>query len=873
VSTQRDAAPVPGPVPPERMAEVHRRAEARVASMLGGDRGASDPAQLARLMHEIGVHQVELEIQNEELRQAHEALELSRDRYVDLYERAPVGYVTLDMHGFIIEANRVASSLLGVPHPRMIGRRLGEFVVAGDQARLIQHQVAMASGEAPETLELNLSRPPDGEITVALEMVLVPEPVHRTAHCRVALLDISERARMQQDVARLAAIVASSEDAIISRDLDGRIATWNDGARRLFGREAAEMLGRTMEELVPDEFRPHEAGLLYRLAQGETIAHVETERLARDGVRLPVSMSLSPIRDEHGQVTGSALIARDISERRRADRALRERVRQLDVLAQASQALILGEQDPAAMRRDLFERVRSATGSEICLNYGAGVDDESELVLLSAWGLSEAQQTELAIVPIDDSLAGLVARRRAGLIIEELQSSELPQARRLKAVGARCYAGYPLLAHDRFYGVAAFASTSRERFRRGDLLVINTLCDQVAAMLERMRLTAELRQSEQTLKRADKAKDDMIATLAHELRNPLAPIRNAVTILRRESADAKQVAWCRDIIERQVVQMTHLLEDLLDASRLTRNKIELRVERFPLRRPIEQAVEATQHLMEAQRHRLKLHLPEEPVIVHGDLTRLTQVFANLLNNAAKYSNPGSDILLSVAREGEQVRIAVRDQGIGIAAEQLPLIFRMFSQLAPALDRSGGGLGIGLALARGLVEQHGGTLEAHSDGAGQGSEFVVRLPVGTAPPQVNGAAAQAANHDPPPHRLLVVDDNVDAAQTLAAMLALHGQDVRTAFSGYEALQIAEAWRPDVAVLDIGMPGLNGYELCERLREQSHGRPPLLIACTGWGQEADRERAHAAGFDFHLVKPIEPAALLRLLAAADADPLPG
>jgi PAS domain S-box-containing protein len=869
VSEHLDAMPMPDAVPPERMAEVHRRAEARVASMLSQDKGA-DPAELARLMHELGVHQVELEIQNEELRRAHEALELSRDRYVDLYERAPVAYVTIDMHGFIVEANQVAAGLLGVPQPRMIGREMAEFIAPADQARLVQHQIDVARGEEPGTIELRLLRTTRDEITVALGMVMVTDPIHRTAHCRVALSDVSERARLQEDVARLAAIVASSEDAIISRDLEGCIVSWNDGARRLFGRQATEMLGRTMEALVPEEFRPHEAGLLYRLAQGETIAHVETERLARDGVRLPVSMSLSPIRDEHGQIIGSSLIARDISERRRADKALRERVRQLDVLAQAGQALILGEQEPAAMRRDLFERVRAATGSEICLNYGAGIDDESDLVLLSAWGLSDQQQAELAVVPIGDSLAGLVAQRRAGLVVEDLQASELPQARRLKAVGARCFAGYPLLAHDRFYGVVAFACTSRERFRRGDLLVINTLCDQVAAMLERMRLTSELRQSEATLKRADKAKDDMIATLAHELRNPLAPIRNAVTILRREDADADQVAWCRDIIERQVVQMTHLLEDLLDASRLSRNKIELRVERFPLRRPIEQAVEATQHLMASQHHALKLQLPEEPVIVHGDLTRLTQVFANLLNNAAKYSDPGSEIQLIAEREGDQVRIAVRDHGIGIAAEQLPLIFHMFSQLAPALDRSGGGLGIGLALARGLVEQHGGTLEAHSDGAGHGSEFVVRLPVGTAPPQGNGAAAQAAHADPPPHRLLVVDDNVDAAQTLAAMLSLHGQDVRTAFSGYEALQVAEAWRPDVAVLDIGMPGLNGYELCQRLREQSHGRPPLLIACTGWGQEADRERAHAAGFDFHLVKPIEPATLLRLLNVADADP---
>ncbi len=870
VSTRPGDAPASAPVPRERLAEVHRAAEARVAAILDRSDAGESPAELARLMHELGLHQVELELQNDELRRAYRALELSRDRYLDLYERAPVGYVTMDMHGFIVDANRVAGELLGLPHPRLVGRRLDEFVMPEDVPRLVQHQHDLAGAREARTLELQVGAAGGAQRVAHLEMTLVADSEHRVAHCRVALFDASERARMQDDVARLAAIVASSEDAIISRDLEGRIDSWNDGARRLFGREASEMMGRTMNELVPEEFLPHEAGLLYRLAQGETIAHVETERIGRGGVRLPVSMSLSPIRDERRRIVGSALIARDISDRRRADRALRERVRQLDVLAQASQALILGELDPAAMRRDLFERVRAATGSEICLNYGAGVDDDSDLVLLSAWGLSDQQQAELAVVPIDDSLAGLVARRRAGLVIENLQDNELPQARRLKLAGARCYAGYPLLAHERCYGVAAFASTSRDQFRRGDLLVIKTLCDQVAAMLERMHLTTELRQREQTLKRADKAKDDMIATLAHELRNPLAPIRNAVTILRRESANPKQVAWCRDIIERQVVQMSHLLEDLLDASRLTRNKIELRVERFALRQPIDQAVEATQHLMESQRHPLRVELPAEPVIVHGDLTRLTQVFANLLNNAAKYSDPGSEIILRAEREGEHVRIAVRDRGIGIAAEQLPLIFKMFSQLTPALDRSGGGLGIGLALARGLVEQHGGTLQAYSEGAGQGAEFVVRLPVGTAPPQPGAQAVASAGTDPAPRRLLVVDDNVDAAQTLAAMLALHGQDVRTAFSGYEALQIAEGWRPDVAVLDIGMPGLNGYELCERLREQSHGRPPLLIACTGWGQEADRERAHAAGFDFHLVKPIEPAALLRLLTVVQADP---
>jgi PAS domain S-box-containing protein len=795
-----------------------------------------------------------------------------RDHYRDLYDRAPVGYATLDAHGAIAEANQVAAALLDVPHPRMLGSPLADYVGLADQPRLGQMQASVLAGEPAQAIEVELVRPGGSRRWALLDMVLAHDEASGLPQCRVGLVDIGEQLHMRGGVARLAAIVESSEDAIISRDIDGRVDSWNDGARRLFGATADEMLGCTMDSLVPEELQPQEAGLLWRLAHGETVAHLETERLARGGVRVPVSMSLSPIRNAQGRMVGSALIARDISERRRADRALRERLRQLDVLSQASQALILGEQDVATMRRELFERVRGAVGSEICLNYDVA-DDGETLELLSAYGLDAAQRAEMAKAASHESLCGLVARRGVKVVIEDLQSAELPQARWLKAVGARCYAGYPLVAHGRTYGVAAFASTSRDGFRSGDLLVIKSLCDQLSAMLERGRLIAELRTSERTLKRADRAKDDMIATLAHELRNPLAPIRNAVAILRRDAHQPQQVAWCRDIIERQVVQMTHLLEDLLDASRLVRQKIELRVERLALARVIGQAVEATQPLIQGQRHRLHVQLPEEPVLVDGDLTRLTQVFANLLNNAAKYSNAGSEIQLVGEREagGGWIRVSVRDWGIGIAPEHMPQIFRMFAQLRPALERSGGGLGIGLALARGLVEQHGGSLGATSDGVGLGSTFTVRLPV-AAGSVADAAAARARDGDVrlQAHRVLVVDDNVDAAQTLAAMLSLHGQDTRTAYSGAQALELADAWPPDAAVLDIGMPDLNGYELCSRLRARPTPQRPLLIACTGWGQDADRERALAAGFDFHLVKPIEPAVLLRLLATLDEPP---
>ena len=845
--------------------DLRHEAEARIARLLGRPSSVADTESMERLVHELGVHQVEIEMQNEELRQAQAALEASRDRYVNLYEQAPVGYVTFGLDSVVVTANRLAASLAAVLQADMTGRRLTDFVAMEDRPRFQQHLARLVRGDGQQMLELRLA-PPQGEARwVTLQMTLVPDEKGRP-QCRAALIDISGRVRMQEGVARLAAIVSSSEDAIISRDLAGLITSWNGAAGRMFGRD--DMLGQTMDRLVPANRRAEEADLLQRLRNGEKIAHLESERIGRSGVLLPISISLSPIRDERGRVIGSAMIARDISERRRADRALHQRLRQLDVLSHAGQALIMGDPGGASLRRELFERVRAAIGCEIHLDYGVG-ETPDRLVLLNSHGLSDMQRADMTQVQTGDTLCSMAAQQRSHLVMSHLAATDWPPARRLKATGALCYAGFPLLTQGRLYGVAAFASTTRDRFAESDLQVMQTVCDQVSAMLERSRLLEELHVSEQSLKRADRAKDDFIATLAHELRNPLAPIRNALGVMRRGNlGDQGQLGWCRDVIERQVTQMSRLLEDLLDVSRLTRNKVELRRDRIELRQAIDQALETTQPLIESQGHHLLLDLPEQPIVLHGDLMRLTQVFANLLNNAAKYTDAGGEIALQVLAEGDRVRVSVRDNGIGIEALQLPRVFDMFAQLAPALERSGGGLGIGLALSRGLVELHGGTMEARSAGIGRGSEFVVHLPIVLAakPADAVPAAQPAAPASPalPPRRLLVADDNVDAASSLAVLLSLHGQEVRTAFSGLEALRVAEEWHPDVAVLDIGMQDMNGYELCRRLRAQGWGRNLLLIACTGWGQDTDRELAREAGFDHHMVKPVDPEAMLRLLS---------
>jgi PAS domain S-box-containing protein len=844
---------------------LRQRIEVRLADKLRERVENIGKADIDWLVHELGVHQIELEAQNQELREVQGALEGSRNRYLALYAQAPVGYLTTGLNGLISDTNDLAARMLGGSPTGLRGRRLVERFEADDRASVQDAYKRVLLDRVPVTLEARLIPLQGAPLWVTARIAAVRHSESDSWQYNVALLDITERVQLQKERAQLAALVASSTDVIIGRDLEGRVQSWNRGAERLLGFSAEEMLNARLDRVLPPERRMEDGELQHRLRTGARVAPYESELQTSAGVPVPMLISLSPIYDERGRLIGSSLIGRDISERKRIERALHKRLRQLDLLSQAGQALIMAEPGVTPMQHELFDRVRLAVGGEMFLSYMS--DGPDSLRLVSAYGLSEELRAALSLVPIDDSLSGLAAVRRAPLLIENFQASELPQARLLQVEGVRSFAAFPLLARGEVLGVAAFATTTRERFREGDLQVIQTVCDQVSAMLERGRLLNELHAREDSLRAADRRKDDFIATLAHELRNPLAPIRNALGILRRSALPDPQLAWCRDVIERQITQMTHLLEDLLDVSRVTRNKIDLRRERVELQRVIEDAVETTRPLIDAQRHRLLLDLPAEPIVIFGDMTRLTQVVGNLLNNAAKYTDVGGEIALRVTLDGDNAVISVRDNGIGIEPQQVRKVFDMFAQLRPALERSRGGLGIGLSLARGLVELHGGSIEAHSEGPGRGSEFVVRLPAvhltGETAPQdetelpLDLAAGRSGR------RVLVVDDNADAAQTLATMLTLYGLDTRLAFGGKEGLRIAEEWRPDAAVIDIGMPQFNGYEVCRRIREQPWGEHVLLIACTGWGQDEDRQRARAAGFDVHLVKPIQPDEVLRIV----------
>jgi PAS domain S-box-containing protein len=505
--------------------------------------------------------------------------------------------------------------------------------------------------------------------------------------------DVTERTRAEEARARLAAIVESSDDAIVGKTLDGVIRSWNASAERLFGYTAQEAIGQSILLIIPPERQAEEKMILERLRRGERVDHFDTVRLAKGGRPIDISLTISPIRDSSGTIIGASKVARDITERKRTEEALRE---------------------------------------------------------------------------------------------------------------------------------------------------------------------------------ADRRKDEFLALLAHELRNPLAPLRNGLQVMRLASNDPQALSQTRAMMERQLGHMVRLIDDLLDVSRVSRNKMELRRARISLAEVVGHAIETARPQIDAAGLELTVSLPRQKIYLDADLTRLAQVVSNLLTNSAKYTERGGHVWLTAEQRPGELIVSVRDTGIGIPAEALPTIFDMFSQVDRSLERSRGGLGIGLALVKGLVEMHGGTVKAESPGPGKGSTFTVRLPTlesdpepaPTAPREVKSATGTGL-------RILVVDDNRDSTLSMAMMLQLMGDEVRTAHDGVAAVQAAETFQPHVILMDVGMPRMNGYEATRRIREQPWGQTINIIALTGWGQEGDRQRSQEAGCNGHLVKPVSLPDLQELLTRLRAN----
>jgi PAS domain S-box-containing protein len=618
----------------------------------------------------------------------------------------------------------------------------------------------------------------------------------------------------------LAAIVESSNDAIISKSLEGVIQSWNAAAERLFGYTAEQAVGRHISLIIPAERLTEEDDIIARLKEGKRIEHYETERLRRDGQLISVSLTISPIRDDAGNVVGASKIARDITERKRV-----ESDRQMFVTLVENSTDFIGICDvegvPFFVNRAGLEMI--------------GLDDieAARKIHVQEFFFPEDQMKIM-----DDFFPAVLKNGHGEIEI---------RFRHFKTGEARWMAYKVLTLTNAANEPVAFATVSQD-------------------VTERRRLEDNLRRLAANLSEADRRKNEFLATLAHELRNPLAPMSNMLEVVKRADGDSHIIKTAHETLERQLGQMIRLVDDLLDLNRVTYDRLELRRDEVELSSVIQQAVEVARPLIDSAGHHLVIDLPDEPVYLHADQARLAQVFGNLLNNSSKYTRAEGMVSLTVKREGDEVVVTVKDNGAGIPQDKLDSIFDMFMQVDRTSERSQGGLGIGLTLVKRLTEMHGGSIEARSAGEGQGSEFIVRLPVLKRPAMQGRAGPDMESDLQPQRRILIVDDNRDSADSLAMLMEITGNKTYMAHDGVEAFEAVEKYRPEVVLLDIGLPKLDGYEVCRRVREQPWGKDIVVIALTGWGQEDDRRRSEEAGFNGHLVKPVDYDELLDLLGSS-------
>ena len=549
----------------------------------------------------------------------------------------------------------------------------------------------------------------------------------------------------------------------------------------------------------------------------------------------------------------------------------------LRMLAEASRALAAASLDVGSVLAAIAAQVLAHVGQSCAISLASPDGDWLEMATVQDQDPErERLQRQMAgtlRIRRGEGLSGKVLATERPVLLPSVAPNELAWraapalASRVEALRVQSVMCVPLRSRGRTLGTIATSRFSEgQPFTADDLSLLEDLADRAALAIEHARLHEAEREARSRAEDADRRKDEFLAMLGHELRNPLAPLLMAIEILRQLPADEKSQAWARDAIARQVAQLSRLVDDLLDVSRISLGKIELRLEPLDLGAVAAQALEASRPLLADREHRVVVELPAAPVLVRGDAVRLTQAISNLLNNAAKYTDRAGQVRLRVASVGEQAIVAVSDTGIGISADMLGRVFELFAQGRQARDRSRGGLGVGLSLVKRLVEMHGGYVQVSSPGEGHGSEFVLGFP------RIDGATAP--ERDPLPatkpaaarRRVLVADDNIDAAEGLRHFLELRDQEVEVVHDGSAAERTLSRAEFEVILLDISLPGMDGLEVARRVRARTAQRRPLMIAITGLGRDEDRQSSIAAGFDHHLVKPIDPARLAALLETA-------
>ena len=738
--------------------------------------------------------------------------------------------LTTDTEGRITYINEVAQSLTGWSHTDALGQPL-------ERVFQIINEVTRKPVESPATRALRegivvglanhtvLIKKDGSECPIDDSAAPIRNEQGHVSGCVLIFRDVSAQRLIERDKANqlltarlLASIVETSNDAIISKSLDGVIQSWNAAAERVFGFTAEEAVGQNISLVIPPDRLADEGQIIAKLRAGQRIEHFETERVRNDGQRIIVSLTISPVKDAAGNVTGASKIVRDVTARKRT-----ERERQNFVTVVENSTDFIGMCDlqglPFFVNRAGLEMV--------------GLDD-----------IEQARRTPLQefFFPEDQ---GMIMNEFLPSVMANGHGEVEVRFRHFKTGEPRWMAYKVLVLTNAGNEPVGFATVSQD-------------------VTERKRLADDLRRLAADLAEADQRKNEFLATLAHELRNPLAPMSNMLEVVKHAGDDREVLKRAHDTIERQLGQMVRLVDDLLDLNRITYDRLELRRSEVELSSVIQQAVEVARPLIDAAGHDLTVELPEEPIYLNADRARLAQVFGNLLNNSSKYTRPNGRISVSAKRVDDEVVVTVKDNGAGIPQDKLDSIFDMFMQVDLTAERSQGGLGIGLTLVKRLAEMHGGSIEARSAGEGQGSEFIVRLPV-LSKASVAAQPEPAAAEPSPERRILIVDDNVDAADSLAMLLEITGNKTYMAHDGVEAVEAIAEHRPEVVLLDIGLPRLTGHEVCRQVRQQPWGKDIVMIALTGWGQEDDRRQSEEAGFNGHLVKPVDYDKLLELLSS--------
>ena len=739
--------------------------------------------------------------------------------------------ITTDTQGCITYINGVAESLTGWSDQDALGQPLDRvFRIVNESTRLpVENpatralQQGVVVGLANHTI---LIKKDGTECPIDDSAAPIRNEEGYVSGCVLIFRDVSAQRLVEREKASklhtarlLASIVESSNDAIIGKTLDGIIQSWNAAAEQLFGYTAEQALGQHISLVIPPERLTEEDQIIASLSAGKRIEHFETERVRSDGQRITVSLTISPIKDESGNVVGASKIARDITAQKRV-----ESDRQMFV------TLVENSTD--------FIGICDLEGVPFFINR-AGL----ELVGLN--DIEEARQTQIQEFFFPEDQAKIVNEFFPEVLNNGHGEIEI-RFRHFKTGEPRWMAYKVLALTDAANQPIAFATVSQD-------------------VTERRRLADDLRRLAADLSEVDRRKNEFLATLAHELRNPLAPMSNMLEVVKRANGDGAVLQRAHETLERQLGQMIRLVDDLLDLNRITHDRLELRRSEVELSSVVQQAVEVARPLLDSAEHHLIVELPDEPIYLYADRARLAQLFGNLLNNSCKYTRPEGIVSISAKRIGDEVEVIVKDNGAGIPQDKLNSIFDMFMQVDRTSEHSQGGLGIGLTLVKRLTEMHGGSIEARSAGEGQGSEFVVRLPVLSRDEVAAQHGPDVESESQPQRRVLIVDDNRDSADSLAMLMEITGNKTYMAHDGIEAVAAVEKYRPEVVLLDIGLPGLDGHEVCRRVREQPWGKDIVVIALTGWGQEDDRRKSEEAGFNGHLVKPVDYDKLLELLAS--------